>query len=124
MGTEPHRDQYSSREDVNQLLDNAKALIHMGRWHLEPRNIQAVANLGMTTDDVRDILLGLTVSDYCKGPHPDRDPQRPGDIWFFLATLSDPATDLYIKLKPHPRGIHVTVLSLHPPQTPIRRHFR
>lgn len=78
----------------------------------------------MTLGDVCDTLLGIAVSDYCKGPLPDRDPQRPGDVWFFPVTLPDQTGDVYIKLKPHPSGSHIAVLSFHPPRTPMRRHFR
>lgn len=54
-----------------------------------------LARLGLTKANLEEILLGLSVTDYCRGPEPDRD--RPGDLWIFGRTIE--GQDVYIKLK-------------------------
>jgi len=51
--------------------------------------------LGLTKQNVEEILLSLSVKDYCKGPEDDRD--RPGELWFFGKNIK--GCDIYIKLK-------------------------
>ena len=42
---------------------------------------KSLAELGLTKEACKIEILGLSVTDYCKGPQPDKD--RPGDIWVF-----------------------------------------
>ncbi|HEC17602.1 MAG TPA: hypothetical protein ENI99_13665 [Sedimenticola sp.] len=51
--------------------------------------------LGLTKKNVEEILLGLSVADYCAGPKPDHN--RPGKIWEFGKDLD--GYEVYIKLK-------------------------
>lgn len=51
--------------------------------------------LGMTKRDVEQILIGLSVADYCNGPLPDKG--RPGELWEFGKQIE--GQDVYIKLK-------------------------
>jgi len=41
----------------------------------------ALAQLGLTMANLEEILLGLSATNYCRGPVSDRD--RAGDIWVF-----------------------------------------
>ncbi|MEW8402418.1 MAG: hypothetical protein AB2717_17065 [Candidatus Thiodiazotropha sp.] len=54
-----------------------------------------LSRLGLTMANLEEILLGLSVADYCKGPEPDRD--RPGSIWVFGREIE--GHEVYIKLK-------------------------
>ena len=51
--------------------------------------------LGLTKRNVEEILLSLSVADYCKGPEEDRD--CPGELWFFGKEID--GYEIYIKLK-------------------------
>jgi len=51
--------------------------------------------LGLTKRDVEQILLGLSVTDFCNGPLPDKD--KPGELWEFGKQIE--GQDVYIKLK-------------------------
>jgi hypothetical protein len=51
--------------------------------------------LGLTKANLEEILLGLSVTDYCQGPEPDRD--RPGNLWIFGREIE--GHEVYIKLK-------------------------
>ena len=54
-----------------------------------------LARLGLTKANLEEILLGLSVADYCQGPKPDRD--RPGNLWIFGREIE--GHEVYIKLK-------------------------
>lgn len=54
-----------------------------------------LAQLGLTKANLEELLLGLSVADYCKGPEPDHD--RPGSIWIFGREIE--GHEVYIKLK-------------------------
>ncbi len=58
-------------------------------------NIKALAALGLTKKNCKDEILSLSVSDYCKGPEPDKD--KPGNIWVFGKKIG--GKEVYIKLK-------------------------
>lgn len=113
------------RTEVVAFLARAKALVTSGHWQLLPRNGRTLAVLGLTMDDVKDVLLALAVSDYGRGPEPDRDPLRPGDVWLFLCPLpGSSVVEVYIKLKVPPGSGHLVVLSFHPPEHYMVRPFR
>lgn len=113
----------STQDEVKAFLAIVKQSVAVGRW-LMPPDIASVTLLGLTAQDVKDILLSLAVADYCKGPEPDRDPKRPGDVWFFLCALPDSSVvDLYIKLKVTPDTDYVVVLSFHPPEHRMIRPY-
>jgi hypothetical protein len=54
-----------------------------------------LARLGLTRVNLEEILLGLSVTDYCQGPEPDRD--RPSNVWIFGCEIE--GHEVYIKLK-------------------------
>lgn len=51
--------------------------------------------LGLTKQNLEEIVLSLSVADYCSGPELDRD--RGGEVWVFGAGVGD--YEVYIKLK-------------------------
>lgn len=47
--------------------------------------------------DAKNEILGLTVSNYYKGPKQDFDSNRPGDIWEFKTDIN--GIPFYVKTK-------------------------
>lgn len=93
----------SSRAEVKKFLIEVKKTItqSFGRypsWHLvgRPPNIECASQLGLTFKGVRDVILDLSVEDYCEGPCRDLD-NVPGDLWIFGKHVGD--AEIYIKLK-------------------------
>ncbi|MBQ3544320.1 MAG: type II toxin-antitoxin system MqsR family toxin [Lachnospiraceae bacterium] len=65
-----------------QFLEKTKRLISAGKYDFVPRrkNMQALAQHGLTIADAKNEILGLMVADYYKGPKQDFDQNRSGDI--------------------------------------------
>jgi hypothetical protein len=59
------------------------------------KNMQSLAKLGFTKKNCKDVILSLSVDDYCDGPKQDKD--RPGEIWEFGKLIE--GKEVYIKLK-------------------------
>lgn len=98
-------------ENVKQfLLDFKHAATTSSGIDLVPRevNMSTLSYLGITKKNLEEILLGLSVVDYCKGPIPDKG--MPGELWEFgkdmdgqevlkkLKVVKDIRTHLYIDL--------------------------
>ncbi|GMT39897.1 MAG: hypothetical protein IEMM0001_0632 [bacterium] len=87
-----------SPDEARAFLFDFKGAVTAGSGvYLIPRdaNRQTLNYLGLTKRNLEEILLDLTVLDYCKGPKDDRD--QPGEIWEFGKNVKD--EDIYIKLK-------------------------
>ena len=85
-------------KEVAEFLKNVKKIISIGeglKFYNRPENLKTLLDLGLTSSDVINTLKYLSVTDYCKGPEPDRD--RPGEFWFFGKTIK--GKSIYIKLK-------------------------
>lgn len=61
------------------------------------KNLDTLAQLGLTWDDAKDEIYGLTVSDYVSGPDIDRDYPSSDKFWKFKKVVSNCL--IYIKLK-------------------------
>lgn len=85
--------------DVSVFLEQAKKLIVAGRYVFVPRkkNMQSLAEHGMTIGDAKDEIIGLVAGDYYKGPKQDFNPTQPGDIWEFKKSVD--GYIFYVKLK-------------------------
>lgn len=87
-----------SQEAIRAFLLDFKHTVTAGSGvYLIPRgvNLETLNYLGLTKRNLEEILLGLTVLDYCKGPKPDRD--QAGEIWEFGVVVDE--IPVYIKLK-------------------------
>ena len=85
-------------DEIRQFLLEFKNIVTSGSGvELVPRrNIRpTLIELGLTKNNIEEILLSLSVTDYCKGPEADRD--RIGELWFFGKVIQD--KEIYIKLK-------------------------
>lgn len=90
-------DNQISTTDITTFLEDAKKLVSTGKYDFVPRrkNMQALAQHGLTITDAKDEILGLVVSDYYKGPK--QDFERPGVIWEFKKTVD--SIPFYVKIK-------------------------
>ena len=75
----------ASTSDIAVYLANVKRLLSAGKYDFVSRrkNMQALAQHGLTIADAKNEILGLVVGDYYKVPKQDLDPDRPGEIWEF-----------------------------------------
>ena len=85
--------------DIIEFLEKMKNLISAGKYDFVPRrkNMQALAQHGLTIIDAKSEILELVVGDYYKGPKQDFDINRPGDIWEFKKNID--GICFYIKVK-------------------------
>ncbi len=89
----------ASTSDIAAYLTKIKNLLSAGKYDFVPRrkNMQALAQHGLTITDAKNEILGFAVSDYYKGPKQDLDPDRPGDIWEFKKCID--GVQFYVKVK-------------------------
>ena len=89
----------ASTEEIILFLERAKMLMIAGKYDFVPRrkNMQALAQYGLTIADAKEEILALSVSDYYKGPKRDLDSNRSGDIWEFKKHIED--IQFYVKVK-------------------------
>lgn len=89
----------ASTTDIVTFLQKVKRLITTGKYDFVPRrkNMQALAQHGLTITDAKFEILELVVGDYYKGPKQDLDPNRPGDVWGFKKDVD--GTQFYVKVK-------------------------
>lgn len=90
---------HASTPDIVEYLARVKRLLSSGKYDFVPRrkNMQALAQHGLTITDAKNEILGLVVGDYYKGPKSDQDPNRPGDIWEFKKSIN--GKQFYVKVK-------------------------
>ena len=86
-------------QDITAFLERMKRLISAGKYDFVPRrkNMQALAQHGLTVLDAKNEMLGLVVGNYYKGPKQDFDYNRSGDIWEFKKEID--GICFYIKVK-------------------------
>lgn len=85
-------------QDVRDFLLEFKQVATGGRGIdivPRPETRPTLVQLGLTKANLEEILLGLSVTDYCQGPEQDRD--RPGNLWIFGREIE--GHEVYIKLK-------------------------
>lgn len=85
--------------DISLFLEKMKRQVSAGKYDFVPRrkNMLALAKHGLTILDAKEEILSLVVGDYYKGPKPDFDALRPGDIWEFKKNIN--GKQFYIKVK-------------------------
>jgi len=82
-------------------------------------NLDSIARLGFTLDEVERVVLGLTEKNYVKGPEADNDGSA-GEIWVF--GVSEAGDDIYVKLKLDPAA--AKCLSFHHAEYPLRLPYK
>lgn len=114
-----------SIRDVRDFLLEFKQIATSGRGvDIVPRaeTRPTLARLGLTMANLEELLLGLSVADYCKGPEADRD--RPESIWIFGREIE--GQEIYIKLKVAKVGDRriAKCISFYFAQYPLRYPYR
>ena len=89
----------ASSSDIVAYLAKVKNLLSAGKYDFVPRrkNMQALAQHGLTIADTKNEIMSLVTSDYYKGPKSDYDLNRPGDIWEFKKNVD--GVQFYMKFK-------------------------
>jgi len=72
-----------SQLKITLFLKEFKQLVQEGDLYVVNRieHQKSLVDLRLTKEACKVEILGLSVTDYCKSPQPDKD--RPGDIWVF-----------------------------------------
>jgi hypothetical protein len=121
-----HSTEYSpTRKDVENFLQDFKETVISGTGLIvrkNPKNFQALAELGITVKQREEILLNLSVDDYSSGPLEDRD--YPGDVWIFGTKIDHIETYIKLKLETR-RGVDFArCYSFHPAEFKMNYPFR
>lgn len=103
------------------LLDFKQAAASNG-VDVVPRdvNMLTLSYLGITKKNLEEILLGLSVADYCKGPIQDKS--KPGNLWEFGKDID--GEEVYIKLKVVKDISLAKCISFHIAKYPLRYPFK
>jgi len=83
------------------------------------RNLDGLAILGLTINEVERIIFDLTEGNYCRGPG-QGEKGSPGEIWFF--DVLEDGQSIYIKIKLD--DDFAKCLSLHPAERPVRQPYK
>jgi len=118
----------ATRDEVISILRLFKGCIMLDRLMVKGRqeNTQGLIDLGITPDQRREILLGLTPDNYSAGPKPD-DTDYTKEIWEFGCEVG--GMEVYIKLRvvPDPRKksvFHAMLWSFHRARHPMKYPLR
>lgn len=89
----------ANTEDISAFLEKMKRQISAGKYDFVPRpkNMQALAQYGLTIIDAKSEIYSMVVGDYYKGPKKDFDSNKSGDIWEFKKNID--GIQFYIKVK-------------------------
>lgn len=119
----------SSREKVRDFLQEVKDVITSpaGDWRQwvivrREKNLEFIAELGFNFADIRNILLDLSVADYCAGPVDDRD--EGGYVWIFGKEIGSRETYIKLKLASFGSLKVVRVVSFHRADKPLDYVYR
>ena len=80
-----------------------------------PKNLEGIAEIGLTMEQAKEILKELSCDDYFDGPEKDRNPLEKGGLWTFKKEITGRA--FYIKVKIAQKGegkLYAKCLSFHP----------
>ena len=115
----------TSADDVKEYLMQVKQAMtakvtNQSCWVFvqRPENDNCLLDLGLTLQDLRDVMLSLSYHDYSLGPVCDRD--IPGQLWIFGKLIN--GIEIYIKTKLVEIGDLrvVRIISFHPAEQPLQ----
>ena len=112
------------RAFVRSFLIEFKKIVSSHRVYIIQRRVnkEALTELGLTRENVKDEILSLSVADYCSGPEADKD--RPGDIWVFGINIDEKEVYLKLKIVEKDEIKIATCISIHPALYPLSFPFR
>ena len=85
-----------TREQINEFLTILKELMEK-KFIFVPRrkNMESLEKLALLPAHIKELVMHLTIENYCDGPHPDH--QGVGEIWVFGIEID--GKNIYLKLK-------------------------
>jgi hypothetical protein len=90
-------------------------------FHPRKESLETIARLGITEQQAKEEILGLTVEDYYRGPIPDKD--RKGEkFWEFGKTIR--GEQVFIKLKAKSKHGVAICFSFHIPDKTIECPYK
>ena len=110
------------RESVKSFLLAVKYATQPWIMLSRKKNEATKIQLGLTDEDIREEILGLSVNDYCGGPCEDKEVK--GDVWIFGKVIREEEVYIKLKLAGDEKGQGVRIISFHIPEKPLRYPFR
>ena len=111
-------------DEVLRFLLRFKQIVSANGIDLVPRSglNETLSFLGFTKKNLEEILMGLSVTDFCRGPLPDNS--RPGELWEFGKNFD--GYEVYIKLKVVEAGSAsiAKCISFHISTHPLKYRFK
>ncbi len=107
------------KDKITDFLKNYKSFAQKN-WTLIPRkkNLDSLAELGITVKQAKNVILGLTLGDYSSGPKKDYD--RKGiNVWTFSTKIN--GEEIYIKLSDDFKGDQAKCISFHKAEFPLKK---
>lgn len=85
------------KQQPHEFLDELKEIVTNQGIHLVSREKtkECLADLNLTKKNIEEIIVSLSIENYCKGPEADKG--RTGEIWVFGKIINN--DEHYIKLK-------------------------
>lgn len=85
--------------DIEKILGDMRLAIDAGKFQPIPRqkNMNTLATLGISWEDAKAEIYGLTASEYFQGPEVDRDFPSTDLFWVFKKNIGGQV--IYIKFK-------------------------
>ena len=85
-------------------------------------SLNTIARLGITIQQAKNEILGLTYEDYYRGPIPDTNPKKGGEYWEFGKLIC--GQEIFIKLKTVSEYDAAICFSFHIPERKIEYPFK
>jgi hypothetical protein len=114
----------ASQGEIESFLKAVKTKILVFGIAFRPRekNLQALADLDITSKSREEIILSLQVVDYCSGPNKDLDVPGKPDYYVFGKSVN--GKEVYIKLSPGLSGKMVDCMSFHSAEHSLSYPFK
>lgn len=96
-------------------------LPHRPAPHKRKKNLDSLAQLGITVKQAKGIVLSLVVEDYCSGPEEDQD-RKGCSVWVF--GTENNGEEIYIKLSDDFRGDQAKCISFHKAEFTLKKPYR
>ena len=101
------------KQDIEKFLEKICGLIDQEKYCLVKRekNLATLAQLGLQSVDVIDLIKNLEWKDYISGPDKDRDRPRSAPFWKFKITIDE--ARIYVKIKADSIQGEAKIVSFH-----------
>ena len=85
------------------------------------KSLDCLARLGITVQQAKEEILGLTYEDYCRGPLPDTGPKG-GELWEFGKRIE--GIEIFIRLKVVLHHKMAKCQSFHEAEKPLQYQYK